>query len=29
MAHWDHRDEPGWQKFRFNQPFADASRVRA
>ena len=22
MAHWEHRDEPGWQDFRFNQPFA-------
>ena len=22
MAHWQHRDEPGWQKFEFNQPYA-------
>jgi len=22
MAHWEHRDEPGWQSFRFNQPYA-------
>ena len=22
MAHWEHRDEPGWKKVRFNQPYA-------
>jgi hypothetical protein len=22
MAHWEHRDEPRWQDFRFNQPYA-------
>ena len=22
MAHWEHRDEPGWKDFRFNQPYA-------
>jgi hypothetical protein len=22
MAHWEHRDEPHWKDFRFNQPFA-------
>jgi hypothetical protein len=22
MAHWEHRDEPSWQHFRFNQPYA-------
>lgn len=22
MAHWEHRPEPNWQKFRFNQPYA-------
>jgi len=22
MAHWQHRPEPGWKKFRFNQPYA-------
>jgi len=22
MAHWDHRDEPRWKEFRFNQPYA-------
>ena len=26
MAHWEHREEPGWQKFRFNQPFAAGLR---
>lgn len=22
MAHWEHRDEPRWPEFRFNQPYA-------
>jgi hypothetical protein len=22
MAHWEHRPEPGWKSFRFNQPYA-------
>jgi len=22
MAHWDHRDEPRWREFHFNQPYA-------
>ncbi len=22
MAHWEHRDEDNWKKFRFNQPYA-------
>jgi hypothetical protein len=22
MAHWDHRDEPRWKQFKFNQPYA-------
>jgi hypothetical protein len=22
MAHWEHRPEPNWQRFRFNQPYA-------
>ena len=22
MAHWEHRDEPRWQQFKFNQPYA-------
>ena len=22
MAHWEHRDEPKWKQFRFNQPYA-------
>ena len=22
MAHWEHRDEPRWRDFRFNQPYA-------
>jgi hypothetical protein len=22
MAHWEHRDEPKWKEFRFNQPYA-------
>jgi hypothetical protein len=22
MAHWEHRDEPRWKEFRFNQPYA-------
>jgi len=22
MAHWEHRDEPRWKDFRFNQPYA-------
>jgi hypothetical protein len=22
MAHWEHRDEPRWREFRFNQPYA-------
>lgn len=22
MAHWEHRDEPRWQEFKFNQPYA-------
>jgi hypothetical protein len=22
MAHWEHRPEPGWSKFKFNQPYA-------
>ena len=22
MAHWEHRDEPKWKLFRFNQPYA-------
>jgi hypothetical protein len=22
MAHWEHRPEPRWQEFRFNQPYA-------
>lgn len=22
MAHWEHRDEPGWAQFKFNQPYA-------
>ncbi len=22
MAHWDHRDEPRWRDFKFNQPYA-------
>src|SRR5258705_4877106 len=22
MAHWEHRAEPRWQQFRFNQPYA-------
>ncbi len=21
MAHWEHRDEPSWKDFRFNQPY--------
>jgi hypothetical protein len=22
MAHWEHRDEPGWKKFQWKQPYA-------
>ena len=22
MAHWEHRPEPGWKEFQFNQPYA-------
>ncbi len=22
MAHWQHRSEPKWQTFQFNQPYA-------
>src|SRR4030095_667642 len=22
MAHWDHRPEPAWKDFKFNQPYA-------
>ena len=22
MAHWEHRPEPGWKDFKFNQPYA-------
>ena len=22
MAHWEHRDEPRWKEFKFNQPYA-------
>src|SRR5580692_11689876 len=22
MAHWEHRDEPRWKDFQFNQPYA-------
>src|SRR6185436_4803315 len=22
MPHWEHRPEPKWQKFQFNQPYA-------
>ena len=22
MAHWEHRPEPGWKNFKFNQPYA-------
>ncbi len=22
MAHWEHRPEPAWKRFRFNQPYA-------
>jgi hypothetical protein len=22
MAHWQHRDEPSWKQFKFNQPYA-------
>jgi len=22
MAHWEHRDEPKWKKFKYNQPYA-------
>src|SRR3954467_1713106 len=22
MAHWEHRDEPRWVEFKFNQPYA-------
>ncbi len=22
MAHWEHREEEGWKRFRFNQPYA-------
>jgi len=22
MAHWEHRDEPKWKSFRYNQPYA-------
>jgi hypothetical protein len=22
MAHWEHRDEPAWKAFQFNQPYA-------
>jgi hypothetical protein len=22
MAHWEHRDEPRWREFKFNQPYA-------
>src|SRR2546425_8758029 len=22
MAHWEHRDEPRWRDFKFNQPYA-------
>src|SRR5262245_37076831 len=22
MAHWEHRDEPRWKDFKFNQPYA-------
>ncbi len=22
MAHWEHRDEPRWSEFKFNQPYA-------
>jgi hypothetical protein len=26
MAHWQHRDEPKWKEFRFNQPYAKGLR---
>ncbi len=26
MAHWEHREEAGWQRFQFNQPFAKGLR---
>jgi hypothetical protein len=26
MPHWDHRDEPRWKEFRFNQPYAKGLR---
>jgi hypothetical protein len=26
MAHWEHRDEASWGKFRFNQPYAKGLR---
>lgn len=29
MAHWEHREEPSWQRFKFNQPYAKGlGRVR-
>ncbi len=29
MAHWEHRPEPRWKEFRFNQPYAKGlARVR-
>ncbi len=26
MAHWEHRPEPNWQRFRYNQPYAKGLR---
>ncbi len=26
MSHWQHRPEPAWQRFRFNQPYAKGLR---
>src|SRR5579883_3419678 len=26
MAHWEHRAEPRWKEFRFNQPYAKGLR---
>jgi hypothetical protein len=26
VAHWEHRPEPGWAKFRYNQPYAKGLR---
>ena len=26
MAHWEHRAEPNWSRFKFNQPYAEGLR---